>query len=534
MAIQFRPAQRTQVRIKMLVKGPTGAGKTYGALLVADGLAPGKVALLDSEHDRADYYADLVPFEKASAESHHPKDYIAAIHAAVAAGFDVLVIDSLSHCWLDVLARKDAYDKANPRTNQWTNWALFGGEWDELLRTILEAPIHIICTARAKMAHEQVEVGGKKQVVKLGLAPQLRENTEYEFAICFDVEKTTDGQHPAQVSKDNTNLLSEQGKVWNLADGAVPALIRKWMATAKPPERPTPETQRRIDDLLLELPEAQQAKARRRIIERKQRGFPEADALEVLAQLQTLVASGKAAEARAATTPAPNTPAAPVVADPAPMAPPPAAMAQDDALETPEPFESDDEEATPAPVDAAIALATAEAMTVTIGQEQKALRELTTKALQKLRPMAQERENHALVTAIDTVLHARVAAAAAPPIAEAPAAAAAPLSPEENSARFERDVQQVLASFGAPEYPAAARTAVRHGPPFGSYQIQMLPSGVLRFLRTSGTIRPEQAVAIDVVLAYRAANPMDPEVMRVEASRAPDEDPNAGINSRFD
>ncbi|GAB1344995.1 AAA family ATPase [Gemmatimonas sp.] len=526
MAIQFRPAQRTQVRIKMLVKGPTGAGKTYGALLVADGLAPGKVALLDSEHDRADYYADLVPFEKASAESHHPKDYIAAIHAAVAAGFEVLVIDSLSHCWLDVLARKDAYDKANPRTNQWTNWALFGGEWDELLRTILEAPIHIICTARAKMAHEQVEVGGKKQVVKLGLAPQLRENTEYEFAICFDVEKTTDGQHPAQVSKDNTNLLSEQGKVWNLADGAVPALIRKWMATAKPPERPTPETQRRIDDLLLELPEAQQAKARRRIIERKQRGFPEADALEVLAGLQTLVAGAKAAESRASETPAVSSPVAtstmpPVVADPAPMAPPPVANAHADASE---PVDVEAE-------NAALALAAAEAVTVTIGQEQKALRDLTTKALQKLRPMAAERENRALVQAIDTVLQARPA----PPTTPAPGApAAAPQrSAEERAAAFEQEVAQLLASLGPPDLGAASRTTITYRE-HGAFQLQMLNSAALRRRRTSGLIRPEQAAAIDVVLAYRAAHPFDEAVQRVEDTMAPDEDPHAGIGSRFD
>ena len=441
MAFHFKPAQRTQVYLKILLKGPTGSGKTFGALHIADGLAPGKVLGADSEHERMLFYADVVPFQHGILEEHHPKTYIAAIDAAVAAGFEVIIIDSLTHCWQNVLERKDAYDKANPRTNQWTNWAIFGAEWDELMRAILESPIHVICTARAKMAHEQVEVNGKKQVVKLGLAPQLRDNTEFEFSLCFDVETTVDNRHPAQVSKDNTGLFGEPGRVWDLADGKVPAMLRQWMSSAKPPERPTPETQRRIDDLLLELPEAQQAKARRRIIERKQRGFPEADALEVLAQLQTMVAGAKAAEARTATTPAPAAPSAPVVADPAPMAPPPAAIAQDDALESREPFESDDEEATPPPVDEASTLANAEAMTVTIGQEQKALRELTTKALQKLRPMAQERENHALVTAIDTVLHARVAAAAAPPIAEAPAAAAAPLSPEENSARFERDVQ---------------------------------------------------------------------------------------------
>lgn len=531
MAFQFKPAQRTQVYLKILLKGPTGSGKTYGALHIADGLAPSKVLGADSEHERMLFYADVVPFQHGILEEHHPKAYIAAINAAVAAGFEVIIIDSLTHCWQNVLERKDAYDKANPRTNQWTNWAIFGAEWDELMRAILESPIHVICTARAKMAHEQVEVNGKKQVVKLGLAPQLRDNTEFEFSLCFDVETTVDNRHPAQVSKDNTGLFGEPGRVWDLADGKVPAMLRQWMASAKPPERPTPETQRRIDDLLLELPEAQQAKARRRIIERKQRGFPEADALEVLAQLQALVAAAKAAEARP--TPAPSTPtpaassapAAPVspaVADPAPMAPPPAPITPneplDDALEN-------------AHEASAHTLAAAESMTVTIGQEQKALRDLTTKALQKLRPLAAERENHALVTAIDTVLQARLTPPTPVPVATAPVNA--PLSAEEKAARFEAEVARLVAGLGAPDLKAAQRTTITYGAQ-GSYQLLGLNSEALRRQRTSGLIRPEQAAAIDVVLAHRAAHPFDDEVVRVEDTLAPDEVSSLGINSRFD
>lgn len=300
MAIQFQRATRRSVKIKMLLKGPTGAGKTFGALHIADGIAPGKIVLIDSEHDRSNYYADVLPFDNLSLTTFHPKAYIEAIHAAVAAGYEVLIIDSLSHCWLDLLERKDAYDKANPRSNQWTNWALFGEEWDDLIRTILEAPIHVICTARSKMAHEQVEVSGKKQVMKLGLAPQLRENTEYEFSIAFDVEQTTDKRHPAQVSKDNTNLLSEAGKVWNLVDGSVPALIRQWLATAKPIERPSAETLKALDDAMLALPEETQARVRRRVAERKQRGLPEDEAVEILAQIKAMVAP---------TTPTPPAPA---------------------------------------------------------------------------------------------------------------------------------------------------------------------------------------------------------------------------------
>lgn len=385
MSIQFKPAVRTRVFLKILIKGPTNGGKTFGALHVAYGLAPGKIALADSEHDRSLFYSDVIPFQHAQIDSFHPKAYIAVINAAVEAGFEVLILDSLSHCWLDVLARKDAYDKANPRSNQWTNWALFGEEWDELLRTILEAPIHIICTARAKMAHEQVEQNGRKQVVKLGLAPQLRENTEYEFALCFDVETTTDNRHPAQVSKDNTGLFSEPGKIWDLADGTVPALLRQWMTTARDIERPAPETQKAIDDALLALPEAIQGKARRRVSERKQRGFPEHEAREVLAQLRSMATAST-------DTPAP--------AAPAPSAPEPANAPVESAptAVTPTP------ETSTAPAPKAPSLSEAAAHVISIGGKPTPLGELTPTALRKLHPMAYERGDTQLMSYIDVVL----------------------------------------------------------------------------------------------------------------------------------
>ena len=484
MAITFQRATRRRVKIKMLLKGPTGSGKTYGALHIADGLAPGKIALLDSEHDRAEYYADLLPFEHATLDEHTPKAYIAGIRAAVDAGFEVLIVDSLSHCWMNVLDRKDAYDKANPRSNQWTNWALFGAEWDELMRTILEAPIHIICTARSKMAHEQVEQNGRKQVVKLGLAPQLRDNTEYEFAICFDVEQTTDKRHPAQVSKDNTNLLSEPGKVWDLTDGAVPALIRKWMETAREVERPLLETQQAIDDALLDLPEEKQAKSRKRIAQYKQQGFPEAKAQEVLAQLRALAAS--AAPAKGPPTPVASTPPA---ATEEPLPAPPAEPSPATAVGPPP------ETRAPMP------LTDAASYTVTISGGVKPLGDISTKALEKLLPLARERRNAVLVEAIGVVLADRQQ------VASDTQASATPV--------------EVPAMLGAPDLEVARRMKLRYRN--GEYQVQMLPSRTLKASLTRHDLAPEVRAGIAVVLRWREANPLHPDVQQVEAYNSPDE-----------
>ncbi len=479
--ITFQRATRRRVKIKMLLKGPTGSGKTFGALHVADGLAPGKVVLLDSEHDRSEFYADVVPFDRAALDEHTPKAYAAHIRAAVDAGYEVVIVDSLSHCWMNVLDRKDAYDKANPRSNQWTNWGLFGGEWDDLMRTILEAPVHIICTARSKMAHEQVEQNGSKKVVKLGLAPQLRDNTEYEFAICFDVEQTTDKRHPAQVSKDNTNLLSEPGKVWDLADGAVPALIRKWMETAREVERPLPETQQAIDDALLELPESLQAKSRKRIAQYKQQGFPEAKAQEILAQLRALATPAAKAQSAEASSPT----GAPANTD-------------DRHAHEPEPAPAVAHDAAPAPpAKVSMSLSDAASYTVTVSGSVKPLGDLSTRALEKLLPLAQERRNAVLIDAITVVLHDRRRLEQAEPT---------------------RDVADAL---GDPSMEVAKRMRLRFRQ--SDYQLQTLPSRTLTASLARHDLGPELRAAINVVLRWREANPLHPDVQHVEATTGPDE-----------
>jgi hypothetical protein len=440
MAIQFRPATRRQVKIKMIVTGPTNSGKTLGALHIANGLAPGNILMLDSEHDRADYYADEVPFLKTAPESHHPKAYIAVIHAAVAKGAGVLIIDSLSHCWLDVLGRKDAYDKANRGSNPWANWLIFGPEWDELLREILEAPIHIICTARSKMAHESIEQGGRKQVVTLGLAPQFRENTLYEFAVGFSIESS----HGAQVAKDNTNLFGEAGKVWDLTNGEVPTLLRRWLSTAVEIERPTPETQKAIDDALIALPEAVQAKARKRVAARKQKGLPELEALELLAQIRAL--GGPSAEPAPAQSAAPTPAAPPATEPPAPPLPP-------------EPSDSEapaehSEDSTDVPDLPTSPLSAACARLIMIAGKPVALGDLPDKSLAKLRPMAIDRGDATLVRDIDLVmddrrgLAAEQAAAAAEEAAQRRQAAIAAMSDGPSLSDIEMEARGIAAMGG--------------------------------------------------------------------------------------
>jgi hypothetical protein len=238
----FQRAQRTQAKLNALLMGPSGAGKTVGALALATHIQPGKIALIDSEHGRSTYYADQYAFDVLALERMQPRDYIAALDAAVAAGYGLVVIDGLSHAWQDTLDRKEAYDRANPTSNSYTNWKLFGREWDELVRRLLETPVHLIATARSKQAYELVaDDKGKKRPLKLGLQPTIREGTEYEFALVFDLLPS----HRARATKDNLGIFSDEEVLWDLCDAKVGEGIARWLSAGAPaparlPKAPAP------------------------------------------------------------------------------------------------------------------------------------------------------------------------------------------------------------------------------------------------------------------------------------------------------
>lgn len=242
MTIQFRKATRQAVKLKIGIEGPAGSGKTEGALAIAAGITNGgRVAVIDSENESASYYADRYEFDTVGMPDADALTLAHAITAAVDEKYDALVIDSLSHYWLAILAAKDQYQLDNPRANNWTAWGLpqFGPRWDKVIRHILNAPIHILATMRSKQAHEQVEEGGKKKVVKLGMQSQVRDGTDYEFGLVFSVNMN----HKAECTKDRTHLFTA-GEYSDLTDPKLHKRLVRWMNTE------TPATQEAVTALL--------------------------------------------------------------------------------------------------------------------------------------------------------------------------------------------------------------------------------------------------------------------------------------------
>src|SRR5665811_318110 len=112
----FQKATKQRVKARFAIDGPSGSGKTFTALVAATALAEnGKIAVIDTEHGSASLYSDAFSFDVLELDNYHPNNYIKAIEMAEKQGYDVIVIDSLSHAWEGEGGALDLADEAAKR-----------------------------------------------------------------------------------------------------------------------------------------------------------------------------------------------------------------------------------------------------------------------------------------------------------------------------------------------------------------------------------------------------------------------------------
>ena len=222
----FFKAQRKKAKLRLAITGTAGSGKTYGALLIAQGLG-GKIAMIDTENGSGNLYADLCDYDIAPLNApYDPRRYIDIIHEAEKAGYNVIIIDSLSHEWNGIGGCLDIHSKlaeSKYRGNGYAAWRDVTPLHQALVDCILASPCHIIATMRSKTEYLQGENDrGRTEIRKVGLAPVQREGVDYEFGTVFDLSDN----HSAIASKDRTGLFAD--KVFTLSPKVGEAL-RNWL-----------------------------------------------------------------------------------------------------------------------------------------------------------------------------------------------------------------------------------------------------------------------------------------------------------------
>lgn len=251
--LAFQPATRRQLKVKAGLMGTAGTGKTWNALAIAEALAGsnGRVAVIDSERGRAEAYAGDFAFDHLKLPNYAPETYIEALSLANDAGYDVIIVDGISHEWqgrdgiLSSVDRFGGWKEATPRH-------------DAFVDALFRLPRNVICTIRAKTQYQVAEVprdggGMRQEITKLGVGPVQRDNLEYEFDLLGMVELDHSIRlHKSVISSLPSGSVLPPGENPRALGREIAWSIREWVEAGEEVVAPT-EADAKFVGLLVRL-----------------------------------------------------------------------------------------------------------------------------------------------------------------------------------------------------------------------------------------------------------------------------------------
>lgn len=280
--MEFKKAVRQQAKLRLALSGPSGSGKTFGALKIAKGLG-GRIAVIDTERGSASLYSHLVDFDTLELNApYRPECFVEALRAAEKAGYEIVIIDSITHEWNGsggCLESNDKLAAAKYKGNSWAAWNETTPRHRAFVDAILQSPAHIIATIRQKT--DTVQEGGK--VKKLGMKDEQRDGNEYEYTTVLNI--IHDG-HYATAAKDRTELFAEPHTI----SEETGRRLRQWLSSGAPmkpePTKPAaPSNGGNLFDtrseMLAKTKTLEELKACWQIVQRERGSYSEADLLEL-------------------------------------------------------------------------------------------------------------------------------------------------------------------------------------------------------------------------------------------------------------
>lgn len=197
--MQLRKVARKATKLKISISGPAGAGKSFSSLKLGYGFCKdwSKIAVIDTENGSADLYEDLGSYNVLTLNEFSVDRYIEAIKTCEKAGMEVIIIDSISHEWENLL---ELHQKLGGR---FQDFSVVTPLHNKFKQAILQSPCHIIVTLRSETAYSIDVVNGKSVVTKHGLESKTRKGFEYEVTLAL----TVDQNNLATASKDRTGIF---------------------------------------------------------------------------------------------------------------------------------------------------------------------------------------------------------------------------------------------------------------------------------------------------------------------------------------
>jgi hypothetical protein len=178
----FEKAVVTGSFARIGLMGPAGSGKTFGGLQILTELGCKKIACIDSERGRAKKYSGKFTFDvDDKMTDYDPRKYIEKINDAAKAGYDGLLLDSLSHVWAGTGGFLDKVDKMGGSSFS-NGWKAMKPVQAQLVQAIVTYPGHVVATMRVKTEYVvEINENGKAAPKKVGTKPVQADDMEYEF-----------------------------------------------------------------------------------------------------------------------------------------------------------------------------------------------------------------------------------------------------------------------------------------------------------------------------------------------------------------
>lgn len=228
----FKKATKHESKLRLALIGPSGTGKTYSALAIASNLGS-RVAVIDTERGSASKYADLFDFDVLELDRYSPVDYVESIRQAEEAGYDVLVIDSLSHAWSGrggALEMVDSIAKRSKTANSFSAWRDVTPLHNDMVDSMIGCKCHVIVTLRAKTEWvQEKDERGKTHIRKVGMAAVQRDGMEYEFDVVGDLDQ----DNALTITKTRCPALT--GAVVVKPGVQLANVLAEWLHGAPPP-----------------------------------------------------------------------------------------------------------------------------------------------------------------------------------------------------------------------------------------------------------------------------------------------------------
>jgi len=141
---------------------------------------------------------------------YEPEAYIQAIKHAEQAGYDVIVIDSMTHEWNGSGGCLEIVDNVSGKNKFTSGWSVVTPRHNKFIEAMLGCKAHLIVTARTKVDYVvELNNKGKMEPIKKGLKTEQRTGLDYEFTTVLRLNEN----HYATSSKDRTGLFDGYDRV---------------------------------------------------------------------------------------------------------------------------------------------------------------------------------------------------------------------------------------------------------------------------------------------------------------------------------